>query len=382
MLVVESVWQKHDKQDELKGLFEYFRFVVNEVIFLANKHKLTSLKEISAAFYKKYRDQDYYAKYTINAIRYAISKLKLYKTIRKEKPHARLPYVWKGDITVDAQSYKITPDGYFDFPIKAGHRLQIKLDRHTLEKINKSDKLGDARITPEKLIIPHKKSVIQQTPKHWVGIDRNLDNATGFDTLGKFHIWDLSKANLIREHCRTKRSKFTRNDVRIRRRISSKYGKLERDAVAPIMHKRANQIVSLGMGIILEDIKGIHKMYRRGSGHGPKYRGRMKTWSYYELQRLIEYKARRVGLPVKYVKAHGTSSKCSECGKKLIPEEDRMMFCVPCNAHVDRDINASKNILAKGLNFGPDGVTGEAMVGEPVKAIPKVDVTQHSDRTG
>lgn len=35
----------------------------------------------------------------------------------------------------------------------------------------------------------------------------------------------------------------------------------------------------------------------------------MNTWSFYELQRQIEYKAKWVGLPVKHVKAHGTSSK-------------------------------------------------------------------------
>ncbi len=69
----------------------------------------------------------------------------------------------------------------------------------------------------------------------------------------------------------------------------------------------------------MEDLKGIRKLYRRGNGQGRKYRRKMNSWSFYELQRQIEYKARWLGLPVEYVKAGGTSSKCAVCGSKLVP---------------------------------------------------------------
>jgi len=42
----------------------------------------------------------------------------------------------------------------------------------------------------------------------------------------------------------------------------------------------------------MEDIQGIRKMYRKGNGQGTKYRAKMNPWSFYELQRQIEYKAR------------------------------------------------------------------------------------------
>ncbi|MDE1829688.1 MAG: transposase [Thaumarchaeota archaeon] len=76
------------------------------------------------------------------------------------------------------------------------------------------------------------------------------------------------------------------------------------------------------------------------------------------------------GFPVIFVRPNGTSSKCAICGLKLVPEEHRMMRCPTCQSTIDRDVNASKNILARGLEmlertglarFEPDAVQGEAM---------------------
>jgi putative transposase len=114
-----------------------------------------------------------------------------------------------------------------------------------------------------------------------------------------------------------------------------------------IFHQTSKKIVNQNMGIILEDIKGIRKLYRKGNGRGRKFRAKMSSWSFYELQRQIEYKARWLGLPVTYVNASGTSSKCAACGSKMVPGEHRMLFCSCSNVAVDRDINAAKNILAR-----------------------------------
>jgi putative transposase len=61
-------------------------------------------------------------------------------------------------------------------------------------------------------------------------------------------------------------------------------------------------------GIVMENLKGIRRLYRKGNWQGKDYRARMNTWSYSELQRQIEYKARWEGIPVYYVHASRTSS--------------------------------------------------------------------------
>jgi hypothetical protein len=81
----------------------------------------------------------------------------------------------------------------------------------------------------------------------------------------------------------------------------------------------------------------------------------MNSWSVYEFGRQLEYKARWEGIQVYYVPARGTTAKCSTCGSKMveIPNGHRMLYCPKCELKVDRDENAARNILAKGLlRFG------------------------------
>lgn len=156
---------------------------------------------------------------------------------------------------------------------------------------------------------------------HYQGIDRNLNNATSYDTTSKFTAYQLKKANQIKEKYQKVKSRFKRNDVRIRKKIYSKYGRKEKNIVQQILHNVSKQIVSRNQGIILEDIKGIRGLYRKGNGQGKKYRRMLNSWPFYELHRQLAYKAGWIGLPVLYVKAAGTSSKCAVCGIKLIPKK-------------------------------------------------------------
>jgi putative transposase len=119
------------------------------------------------------------------------------------------------------------------------------------------------------------------------------------------------------------------------------------------------------LAIVMEDLKGIRRLYRKGNGQGTNYGARLNSWSYYEFQRQIEYKARWEGIPVIYVSARGTSAKCSKCGSRTYPNEDRTLYCPECRTDVDRDENAARNIMVKGaLRFGANGPPGEAMVAE------------------
>jgi len=356
--VTKCVWQFHDKKEQLTDLFDYFRYCTNEGIRIADEKNLTSRNTIHHELYKTLRS-DFLAKYTQGALSVAKARLKLYRKTLKKHPNAKRPYVKRDMIILDNQNFKIT-NGYLRFPTKPKQYVWVKLTSYILEKMDNT-KLGSITLTPEKLIIAYSKEVLLKEPEHYQGIDRNLDNATSYDSTGKFMIYNLSKTNEIKSKYREIKSHFKRNDNRIMKKIYSKYGKKEKNRVHQLLHNVSKKIVSQNQGIILEDIKGIRKLYRKGNGQGNKHRGKMNTWSFYELQRQIEYKAKWNGLPIQYVKAHGTSSKCSKCGVKLISEENRMMKCIKCNITIDRDINASKNILARGVRFTPNAPQVEAM---------------------
>jgi len=67
-------------------------------------------------------------------------------------------------------------------------------------------------------------------------------------------------------------------------------------------------------------------------------------------RRLTAYKAERRGGRVILVEPRGTSQECSGCGKVVKkPLSVRTHSCPFCGLELDRDVNAAKNILARGL---------------------------------
>jgi len=74
------------------------------------------------------------------------------------------------------------------------------------------------------------------------------------------------------------------------------------------------------------------------------------AWS--KFLRLLKYKAGSVGIPVIEVDPRYTSQECSACGYRLTEEEklnlsDRTFICPGCGLEIDRDTNASINILKR-----------------------------------
>ena len=66
----------------------------------------------------------------------------------------------------------------------------------------------------------------------------------------------------------------------------------------------------------------------------------------------MEYKAERADISVIKVNPKNTSQTCSECGRELeehLSLSDRTFRCPECGMEMDRDINASRNILRRGL---------------------------------
>lgn len=78
----------------------------------------------------------------------------------------------------------------------------------------------------------------------------------------------------------------------------------------------------------------------------------LSSWSYYELQNMIEYKAKREGIKVRYVDPAYTSQTCSKCGhvdKENRPTQAKFK-CINCGLKLNADHNASINI-ARSDNF-------------------------------
>ena len=386
--VVKCVKQNYDAPAELLFVMEQFRGMVNRAITVGLERNITSRFKLRSAVYSELHN-GLHTHYIYGAVEKATAILKNYrKALRKANAKGktvRMPYVCKAFLSLDNQSYRII-DGVLRVPIQPRQFIKIPLNSHTVEVLSQPNlKLGSVTMTAFTLVIAFSKEIDTIEPDGYMGIDRNLDNITMADTEGNVEVINLHDATLAKQQYRETVSHLKRNDVRIRRKIAGKHGRIEKERVKRILHNASKFVVDYArernMAIVMEDIKGIRKLYQKGNGQGRQYRGRMASWSYYELQRQIEYKAQWEGLPVIYVKAGGTSSKCSVCGDKLFVEEGRMMYCVKCHRRIDRDMNASINILNRGVRFAPVGPAGEAMKGNPVvsyapKVIPGADAGQ------
>lgn len=101
------------------------------------------------------------------------------------------------------------------------------------------------------------------------------------------------------------------------------------------------EAVRLGAGVIqMEDISGINEKETF-----------LKNWTYYDLQKKIEYKAKQFGIEVVKIKPAYTSQRCSKCGnihKENRTKQDKFE-CKTCGFTVNADVNAARNIAIKDI---------------------------------
>jgi putative transposase len=187
-----------------------------------------------------------------------------------------------------------------------------------------------------------------------------------------------------------------RNDVRIRKKLYSKYGQRRKNRTEQLLHHVSKHIVRKAKEersvIVFENIIHIRRLYQRGNYQSRAYRDRMNSWSFAEIKRQIEYKAAWEGVPIIQLsvsETRGTSQLCPRCGKK-ITQVDRLtrqqLWCDQCKKWRDRDIVAAMNLSIKGLSrfASSKGFAGEAMKGNMEKEplILRVDASKLSLQHG
>jgi putative transposase len=371
--------------ERILELMDAFKGMTNDCIRIGLTEEKTSLKSLALICYPKLESYDVPSAYKYCAISRAAGILAHYRKLSR-KHKVKEPHCTRAILTT-----------CYYLKIRAGvlrmpGRIEIHLNRYVQRFLSQPTvEVRSVTLTPESMSVSVKKDVKSMASTGMLGIDSNLDSVTIAGTENQFEVYDLSKTTAVKTQCRQTKRRVARNDVKVRKQIFRKYGRLERDRVGWLLHNVSSNIVRQAklkrQAIAMEDLRGIRKLYRKGNGQGSEYRSRMNSWSYAELQRQIQYKAEWNGIDVIYVRPYGTSARCSMCGhRRMLPEENRKLHCPSCGLTVDRDVNAARNILARGLRFKPVGPAGEAMVQEPnasveaEKVILKVDADQSTSR--
>jgi putative transposase len=382
MRAVKAVQQHYTPGPEILQMLEQFRQMLNDCVRIGLAENVTSLKSLSTKAYNQLATYDAMSYYKLCTISKATGILKNYRKAKRQGIRVKEPYARQLQLTT-CYGFKIkTIEKALSLPFKPKQPLSIPLNAHVLHVLSEPNiQIRSVTLTDQQLSISYAKDVKTIQPHGLIAIDRNLNNLTVADSDGQVTRRNLAKATEAKAMYREIRSHMRRNDLRIRQRVTGKYGRKQREKVKQIFHHVSKQIVMHAkekkFGVVMENLTDIRKLYRKGNGQGRTYRDRMNSWSYTELQRQIEYKARWEGIPVIYVNPYGTSVKCSICGSRMKPEENRQLKCRSCGFTVDRDVNAARNILARGVRFAPFASASEAMVQEPQRRVNlKVDADE------
>lgn len=334
------------------------------------KNDCSTLRKLSKLAYHDLKDYNISSSYKLNAISQACGRLSQMKQSVKRGIKTKSPCV-KNAYAVNCYNFKIN-GMLLTIPYKKDQRINLLLKEYTAKVLSDPTlKVRSFTLNAfNTLSLSISKEIAEIGCVKTVGIDRNLRNVTvgNHDHVTFYNTSELLK---IKENTTHVLSTFKRNDHRIRKKISKKLGSRRTRRINQALHCISKDIVQKAKAnksmIVFENLKGIRKLYRKGNWQGKKYRRKMNSWSFYELERQVVYKANWEGVPVKYIDPKCTSTQCPKCGKRIQVDMQRRrdLWCGNCKLWMDRDVIASMNIAYKGwLRFcHPQGVADEAMRG-------------------
>ena len=199
----------------------------------------------------------------------------------------------------------------------------------------------------------------------WIGVDMGIVSIAETSGGERFAGSTLNSRRARNARLRRKlQKKGTRSAKRLMRRRRRK----ERRFATDVNHQISKKIVGAAKrtecGIALEDLKGIRRV--RAS---KKQRRSLHSWSFGQLQGFILYKARRAGVPVRFVDPRNTSRTCAECGcvDKRNRKSQAEFLCVACGHTDNADSNAAEIIRRAAVN--PPNVAGVDVSGVHRKKV-------------
>jgi putative transposase len=289
----KSVKQSYKPSPEVLSLMQSFRQMVNDCIQVGLSNDASSLKRLSVLSYPQLKRYEGYSPYRLTAISKAAGIISARRKSIKRGFPTKTPYLSK-NILVSCYGFKIK-DGSLVIHLDADSFETIPLNAHTLNVLpDPSLTVRSFTLTERSLSLCISKEVKETEVgklTSTVGIDRNLRNLTAGHQ-EKVTYYDMGKVVEVAENTRSIVRSFKRNDARIRKQLSMKYGRRRSERVKQLIHHVTKDIVQNArtkkQAIVFEEIGGIRKLYRRGNGQGTNYRSKMNSWPFYEVKRQIE----------------------------------------------------------------------------------------------
>ena len=351
MRSVKAVQFRYSSSLETRELLAAFRMMVNHAIRICLDEKIQGRFKLRNRIYKEFREL-----YRVHSqYPYSVAEV-AWSIVKKHKRWHRPPSAKRLMMKLEAQSYSLnyailsipfrTDEGRLLIPLQYGAYQRSFLADKTLKR-------GSITITHSGIFITFSREArnLGMGTTRRVGYDLNEKSIVGSDGT-RFSLSEVARLHTLYG---VRRRGFYQTHLGDRR-LKEKFGgsRREKERVKQYLHRVSKQIVDKatknGGAIVLEKLKGIRYMHRRGNGKSASSRRRIALWPFRQLQSYIEYKAGWSGVPIEFVSASWTSKTCSSCGfiNRKLNLTDREWLCPQCGVTLDRDLNAAINIERHG----------------------------------
>ena len=229
------------------------------------------------------------------------------------------------------------------------------------------------KVEPQKVVTGNKFAGIDLGEIHLAGVDDGTKTFlfNGRELRAKRRYQNKLKGKLQKLISRTKPCSRRRQVL-----VHSKNKQLKalKNQIDDILHKTSRKLVDtlLKRGVstlVIGDLNGI----RQRINYGKKTNQKLHQWCFSRFRRMIEYKARLLGMEVVLINEAYTSQTCPACGTRKKPK-GRTYQCKSCGLEAHRDavgaINIRKKYLDKlGIVKNPNERNSSPVVGARVSPI-------------
>nr|WP_319507138.1 transposase [uncultured Methanolobus sp.] len=185
-------------------------------------------------------------------------------------------------------------------------------------------------------------------PEGVIGVDRGIVNIA---TTSDGEVFSGKKCTEVRQRYSALKARLqsvgTLSAKKHLRKISGRERRFKKDTNHCIAKAIVQTAKDTNRAIAIEDLTGI----RTNSTVNKVVRTAISKWAFDELRNYLKYKATLAGIQVFEIDPKNTSRECSVCGH--IDRKNRKsqaeFCCVECGHQENADVNASKNILVRGI---------------------------------
>lgn len=256
--------------------------------------------------------------------------------LREYSRNKKLKRIGNVNLIIPNQSIKVEEGRLKIACLKLSLSITFRRDFTKINQVELDKEFAFVSVTvPE----PEMKEV-----SNYIGVDRNATGhiaVIGIPSTGK--VFKLGKkAKHIHDKYRSIRTSLQKDGkYGLVKKIKNRESRIVRDVNHKISKKIVDTAEKVNAGIKLERLNGI----RSNRKHGRRFNGTLHSWSFYQLQQFLEYKAKMRGIPIVYVEPRNTSKECSWCGS--IGTRTGKKFVCP-QGHVEHaDVNAGFNIALR-----------------------------------